>query len=297
MKNFDISRLVDLEDDTIGRSSLATNQLNNAVDLLYWIDARKDYLPLSTLISKGYISSTSQDHDVFQMLSSSTQFGSGALFKSGKLEESAKRETIVAVWQAVVCLKAQRIAAPRFKREDIDTSFLNYIASLSTITSNILNLNNILLSKGIILIIEPAFPGLGKDGCVYKNQNGNPVLAISIRYNRLDNFWFTLLHELSHIILHYDRLDNVIIEDLEDRDDNEIEEEANYMARESIVNRILWRKFSLGKSRSKNKLIELAEIVNRHPALIAGRIRHETKDWSLFSDIINDESPREVLGL
>ena len=37
-----------------------------------------------------------------------------------------------------------------------------------------------------------------------RRYNGAPVAALTLRYDRLDNFWFTLLHELAHIALHMD---------------------------------------------------------------------------------------------
>ncbi|MEZ8285593.1 hypothetical protein BCU17_19670 [Vibrio splendidus] len=297
MKDFNFDQLVELEDMGIGNNAHSSNKLSDAVDLLFWFDERKDHLPFSTLVTKGYISSESREHDVFQMLSSSAKSGSAALFKSGNLKDSQKRETLVAVWQSVVSSKAEKVEAPRFYPDNVDVSFLKYIAALSIDTENIHSLTDILLNKGIILIIEPAFPGLGKDGCVYKNKAGNPVLALSLRHDRLDNFWFTLLHEISHIILHYDKLDNVIIEDLECTDSDEIEDEANYLAKECIVDRVTWKKFALGKNKSERKLYELSKLVKRHPTLLAGRVRFETGDWSVFSDIVHSVSPKEVLGL
>lgn len=295
MKDFNFDKLVELEDLSIGNNAQCSHQLSDAVDMLFWIDERREHLPWSTLVKKGYVSTKSQEHDVFQMLTNSAKSGSSTLFKSGNLKDSVKRDTVVAVWQAAINYKAEKVLAPKFHLEEVDVDFLNDIASLSMNTNNINNLCEILLSKGIILIIEPDFPSLGKDGCVYKNTKGNPVLSISLRYDRLDNFWFTLLHELSHIILHYEILDNVIMEDIERNDNNEIEDEANYLTRECIVDRVTWKNFGLTKNKSEKKLHELAKLVNRHPSLLAGRVRHETKDWKLFSNIINEVSLREVL--
>ncbi|EHZ2901703.1 ImmA/IrrE family metallo-endopeptidase [Vibrio vulnificus] len=297
MKDFNFDQLVELEDISIGNHAQSSHQLSDAVDLLFWFNERKQHLPYSILVDKGLVSPEFKEHDAFQMLSSSAKSGSAALFKSGNLKESQKRETIVAVWQAVVSARAKKIDAPEFNIDDIDLDFLKYIASLSVNIDNIKEVESILLSKGIIFIVEPSFPGLGKDGCVYKNNKGNPVLALSLRHDRLDNFWFTLLHEISHIILHYESLDKVIIEDVESKESDEIEDEANYFTKECIVDRVTWKKFALPKNKSEAKLYELSELSERHPALIAGRVRFETGDWSLFSDIVHDISPKEVLGL
>lgn len=297
MKSFDFNKLVDLEIDVMSEGHSSSNKLEEAVDLLYWIDERKEYLPLQSLIERGYVSTETQDYDVFSMLSNSIPLSGATLFKSGNLEETVKRETVVALWQAAVIHKAEKIIAPPFEPKNLDFDYLAYIASLSVDSSNIRLISDILLKSGIIFIVEPSFSGLGKDGCLYKNQTGNPVIAISLRFDRLDNFWFTLLHELAHIVLHYEKLDGIILEDMEEDSGDETEDEANYLARECIVERSLWKKFSLYKNKSKEKLIELASLTNRHPALLAGRARFESKDWSLFSEVINSESPKKVLGL
>ncbi|TOP40815.1 hypothetical protein, partial [Vibrio parahaemolyticus] len=86
-----------------------------------------------------------KEHDAFQLLSSSAKSGSAALFKSGNLKESQKRETIVAVWQAVVSARAKKIDAPKFNIDDINLDFLSYIASLSVDVDNIKEVERILL--------------------------------------------------------------------------------------------------------------------------------------------------------
>lgn len=40
-----------------------------------------------------------------------------------------------------------------------------------------------------------------------KLPNGSPVVALTLRYDRLDNFWFTLFHKLAHVALHLEKDD------------------------------------------------------------------------------------------
>ena len=62
---------------------------------------------------------------------------------------------------------------------------------------------------------------------------------MTLRYSRLDNYWFVLFHELSHIILHYDKLQSPIFDDLDKESGDDIELDANYYAMEHLVPRYL----------------------------------------------------------
>jgi Zn-dependent peptidase ImmA (M78 family) len=42
-----------------------------------------------------------------------------------------------------------------------------------------------------------------------------PVIALTLRYDRLDNFWFVLFHELAHIVLHIGSEFSIIFDDLD----------------------------------------------------------------------------------
>lgn len=54
-----------------------------------------------------------------------------------------------------------------------------------------------------------------------KDSDGTPIIGLSLRYDRLDNFWFTLLHECAHIWKHVDEteafLDDLDSSSMEDR--------------------------------------------------------------------------------
>src|SRR5207247_6988695 len=56
----------------------------------------------------------------------------------------------------------------------------------------------ILREAGIRFVVIQPLPGTKIDGACIWLDDGSPVIAMSIRYDRLDNFWHTLLHELGH---------------------------------------------------------------------------------------------------
>jgi len=65
-----------------------------------------------------------------------------------------------------------------------------------------------------------------------------PVIGLTLRHDRIDNFWFTLLHELAHLVEHYQVLsstDHVFFDELDIETDDEIEAQADRLAKNSLV--------------------------------------------------------------
>ena len=158
------------------------------------------------------------------------------------------------------------------------------------------NIESELARKGIIFIIEPSISGLKLDGVVFKIESGNPVIAMSLRYNRLDNFWFTLMHELAHIVLHIEKIDSYIIDDLDQESTELIELEANKLAGNLLIPRNVWRSCAVRRDRKLDSILAFSKDNNVHPAIVAGRLRKETDNYEIFSNIINDIDVREVLS-
>ena len=61
-----------------------------------------------------------------------------------------------------------------------------------------------LAQHGIGFEYLPHLPRTHLDGAAIKLDDGRPVIGMTLRYDRIDNFWYTLLHELSHVGLHLD---------------------------------------------------------------------------------------------
>ena len=56
------------------------------------------------------------------------------------------------------------------------------------------------------------------DGAALRGPDRAPVVALSLRHDRLDHFWFSLTHELAHIMLHLDDEACVLLDDISLRD-------------------------------------------------------------------------------
>ena len=109
----------------------------------------------------------------------------------------------------------------------------------------------------------------------------NPIIALTLRHDRLDNFWFSLMHELAHIDLHFDGgFDWFLDEKLDQANQDPKEEDADNRAKESLISLEQW---SSAKFSSVNDVLNFAKELKIHPCIVIGRRRREEGDYTLFS--------------
>jgi len=101
-------------------------------------------------------------------------------------------------------------------------------------------------------------------------------LGLTLRHDRLDNFWFTFAHELGHIVLGHEEEFFDTTEGPE-RKMGPKEKEADEFARENMVPSAEFEAF---KKRCRTSfppeaIVEFSRTIQRHPALVVGRLRHD----------------------
>lgn len=181
--------------------------------------------------------------------------------------------------------------------QGITKDFVKKIIELSEDVDNLLRIDAVLEKSGIILIVDNSISGLKADGVVFLNGNNQAVIGLSLRFSRLDNFWFTLIHELSHLVLHYDQLHQPIIDDLEQESDDIIERQANKLAKDLLIPRNVWRNLQRCYHPDKGNLLKFSRELKVHPAILAGLLRYDLNNFTLYSDIVNSINTREILGV
>lgn len=191
-------------------------------------------------------------------------------------------------WVARVIQKARaRNLEYSYESSVIDKQFLKDLAHLSWSEYGPLLAVEYLERHGICVVIEPALKGTSVDGAALKDMDGRPIIALSLRHDRLDNFWFTLLHEVVHIWKHVD-LDRTFVDDLENHTESKdkLEAEANRYARDTFIPRVVWKRSRAYLNPNVATIDELSKELNIHPAIIAGRLRRETGRYTQFSDLV-----------
>lgn len=299
-KKIDLEKFIEIEDSLPSISSGAElNQISKLADLMFWIDENEKHIPYQELINRNAVSREKDRYiEIYNLFSKSVKNSATPLFRAGNLAESNRRNSLIFTWQSLINRQVSLMKKLPSYNGGINKESISEIVKTSPKVYNLSKIKDILAEKGVALIIEQSLPGLGVDGLVYRNKNGNPIVALSLRYDRLDNFWFTLTHELSHIALHYDLLEQPIVEDFDiphGLNIDDIEEEANYLASESIIKNSIWRRCEFRRKQTEESLNALAQEQSVHPALLAGKLRRELGNYEMFSKLINSYSVREAL--
>jgi HTH-type transcriptional regulator / antitoxin HigA len=195
-------------------------------------------------------------------------------------------------WYAHVLTKSksQKVGS-KYNKGTINDSWLRKLAELSVETNSPSKAADYLRDSGIRFIVEPQLEGTFLDGAALLWENNEPIVAMTLRHDRLDNFWFVLFHELAHIHLHLSDSLTVIFDDLDVKIDG-IEHEADTFALNALIPDEVWRKSLVRFSPSQETITNQAKSLKVHPALVAGRIRKESGKYFLFSDLIGQGEVR-----
>jgi HTH-type transcriptional regulator/antitoxin HigA len=255
--------------------------------------------PISEMFKRGWFENFSgsllEAKDQAEELISSLILSSGekllppALCRQSVQAGKGMDEYSLAAWRIRVCKLAHDEELPKYKRKTIDEKFMNELTNLSYLGNGPLLAREFLNKNGIHLIVEEHLPKTYLDGAAMMLSDGSPLIALTIRHDRLDNFWFTLCHELAHLTLHLENdCGKPFFDDLDTKSTSKIETEADAWARNSLIPDSIWKKSGLSESSKAAEVIEFANKRRIHPSIPAGRIRRETSNYKVFSKLLGN---------
>lgn len=217
-----------------------------------------------------------------------------ALHRRSFRSRSNPQFAALAAWEARVCILAERykpIAA--FDPEVISSEWLEGLVRLSTHDDGVSRARHYLFDAGVALVIEPHLPGTLLDGAALRSPSNIAIAALTLRYDRIDNFWFTLLHEIGHLALHIRAGGyQAIFDDTDAQDTSPVEQEADMFAQEALIPDSQWRLCVSRFTRTEKAVATDAARLGVHPAIIAGRIRREANDYTLLRGLVGNGEVR-----
>ena len=206
-------------------------------------------------------------------------------------------------WQARALRLAQAEELPEYDPASVDESALRALVRQSYFRTGPQNARELLNRWGIHLIVLRHLPHTYLDGASFlapwgKAPGGPPVVALTLRYDRLDSFWFTLLHELAHVRLHLRGAGVAFFDDtrrIQAEPDDAREREANAFAREMLISAEVWERnrSELLPNLTERAVRQVAETLRISPAIVAGRIRWEARDYRLLGSLVGAQQVRE----
>jgi HTH-type transcriptional regulator/antitoxin HigA len=190
-------------------------------------------------------------------------------------------------WQCRITLLAQNEKfSSAYSRDSIDNEWLKHLAEESRFSDGPLRAKNFLRESGIPLVIEPHLPQTYLDGATFFLTDERPVIGMTLRYDRLDNFWFVLFHELIHILKHLRKGKIEQIFDDLDSEPDDLEKEADLLAGAALIPEHDWEIALARYVRTDESIKAFADEHLIHKAIVAGRIRKEADNYVILNDLI-----------
>ncbi|GAB4169434.1 MAG: hypothetical protein Tsb0017_17980 [Geothermobacteraceae bacterium] len=201
-------------------------------------------------------------------------------------------------WKIRVSLLALEQELPDYKPGTVTQDFVRDLVKLSYLDDGPVLAQEYLQKKGIHFVVEKHLPHTHLDGAAIRMPDGSPLVALTLRHDRLDNFWFTLCHELAHIALHFDGEESMaFFDDLDQHDVDSFEGDADRWATEALIPGEDWNAANLCQNPTLQRVRAFAEAHRISPVIPAGRIRKETGNYRLFGRYVARQKVRHYWGL
>lgn len=147
-------------------------------------------------------------------------------------------------------------------------------------------LKEILFSCGISLIFEPELPHTYVNGVSYMINPNKAIIMISDRGKKDDIIWFTFFHEIGHLLKHSRK---EVFVDLDDKEENNIEKEADKFARNILIPDKSYNEFIRNnKVFTEEILKDFSKSINILPGILVGRLQKDGLiKWNEFNNLKN----------
>lgn len=196
-------------------------------------------------------------------------------------------------WYQMARNKAAAIEAPPYRKENLEALY-DKLHTFTPAPERIGEFLSALNQAGVKFLLLPHLEKTYLDGAAFFS-GANPVVAYTARYNRIDHFWFTVAHEIAHILLHLDENTPFILDDLQDDERNQMEEEANELASSRLRHPEIWAFLHPYLHYTPlEKVEECAETYGLHPAIVLGKLAHEDKKYFRYMGRYQEEVVRWI---
>lgn len=196
-------------------------------------------------------------------------------------------------WCAAALLKSHESAVEKHSRKGLDIHVARSLAKISRELHGVTRVAGFLAEHGVALVLLRHLTGTHLDGAAMRRVDGVPVIALTLRHDRIDNFWFTLLHEFAHVSTHLDEHTAMIFDDLELGSSERVEAEADLFAQQALIPSDLWT--DIRPDFTLHDILLIADRASIHPAIVAGRWQREHKDYRRFSKLVGHGAVRSLL--
>lgn len=171
---------------------------------------------------------------------------------------------------------ARELPAPRYSRDKLVEAVAR-MADMREAPEEARHVPRLLHEAGVRFVIVEGLPGSKIDGVCFWLDDKSPVIGLSLRFDRIDNFWFVLRHECAHVLHGHGRTAAIVDSDLGNRgvDISDEEKIADAEAAEFCVSQEKIRSFYLRKNPifPERDVLAFAKIAHVHPGIVVGQLQ------------------------
>lgn len=253
-------------------------------------------LPVGEMSKRGWLGAVNV-RDVKQVEGALAGFFGAASAEEIEFLPHAARKTMVntdttpaqLAWLYRVRSMAAEMMVPPYSQAKLDGA-LTELTTLRVSAENVRLVPRILERAGIRFVAVETLPTAKIDGVCFWLDDRSPVVGLSLRHDRNDNFWFVLRHELEHVRLRHGKgqiiLDTELDGERAGEGPNVPEEErlANRAGCEFCVPQAQMKAFVDRKAPlfSERDMVGFARSIGVHPGLVAGQLQHITGRYERF---------------
>jgi HTH-type transcriptional regulator/antitoxin HigA len=238
--------------------------------------------PIKDLERRGWIAKT-KDADALES-ELKTFFDVTSFETEPRIGASAKktdRSAALNIAQRAWAFRAKQLAKAVRVSDYSEAKFKAAIKKLQKLLAwpeHVRKVPEILADCGIRFVVIEPLPHTRIDGVAFRLDDNSPVVAMSMRFDRIDNFWHVLGHELSHVFHNDDpSVDaDMSAEDRPPESTDEIESRANREAAATWIDTAELSSFvsRVGPLYSRDKLNQFANRLRIHPGIIVGQLQN-----------------------
>ncbi len=253
-------------------------------------------LPIAEMVKRGWLS-TDDPHNVSDVERALKDFFQVHTLNDIEVLPHAARKTMVnteptpaqLAWLYRVKSIAEETLVPRYSADALRDA-LPKLKRMMCAPEEARNVPRALAECGVRFVIVETLPSAKIDGVCFWLNTTSPVIGITLRHDRIDNFWFVLRHEIEHVLQRHGMEQMILDTELEGeragtgQDVPEEERIANEEAAEFCVPQAKLRAFIAGKAPlfSERDLLGFSKLLGVHAGIVAGQLQHKTGRYDRF---------------
>ncbi len=246
--------------------------------------------PLRDMVKRGWIDPESTKRTLEEQICGF--FAVSSLDDVPHLAHAAKRTCYDDIppaqlaWLFRVRQIASEMTVVRYERNKLEQA-VETLSELRSDPALIRKVPKILAEAGVRFVVVECLPGSKIDGVCFWLDDNSPVIGMSLRFDRIDNFWFVLRHECSHVLHGHGKQKPIVDSDVNLPTSSMISEEeqiANQDAAEFCVPSQKIENFYLRKRPffPEREVVAFAKMTNTHPGIVVGQLQRRMDRYDLL---------------